>query len=301
MYDTIIIGGGIAGMTAAIYASRKMMKYEIIAELPGGEFMTSGEIENYPGIIKTTGMEFASTMEEQMKYNKVSIRIESAREVRRNGDNFTVVTDRQRYDTMTVIIATGASPTKLNVPGEDMFAKRGVSYCAICDGPLFRGKNVAIIGSGNSALEAVDFMKDTASKIYLIARSGKLRAHEYLVERALNNPKVEIIYNAETKEITGDRFVTGLKYAKGCAEEELKVSGIIIEAGRTPNTGIFKGLVDMDERGHIVIDAYTGTSVNGIYAAGDCASTKVFQYVIAAGQGCMALIKAAGFIATKKG
>lgn len=300
MYDTIIIGGGIAGMTSAIYAARKRMKFEIIATEVGGQFMTSGEILNYPGIVKTTGVEFSSTMQEQLKFNDVNIRNENVTEVKKNADNFIVKTDKESYDTRSVIIATGARPRKLNIPGEKEFEKRGVVYCSICDGPLFSGKEVAIVGSGNSALEAVDFMKDIASKIYLVVRSNRLNAHEYLIEGVVDNPKVEIIYNANSKEILGDQMVNALVYEQGGKEKKIDVSGVIIEAGRVPNTEIFKDLIDLEESGHIKIDCHTRTSVSGIFSAGDCTSGQEYQYVIAAGQGCMALIKAAKYLALKK-
>ncbi|MBW2965457.1 NAD(P)/FAD-dependent oxidoreductase, partial [Candidatus Woesearchaeota archaeon] len=140
MYDTIIIGGGMAGLTAAIYASRKRMKFEIFASDFGGQFMVSGEVLNYPGIVKTTGVEFAGILEEQMKFNDVHVKAETVREVRRDGEDFRVITDKGEYQTRTVIISTGARARKLGVPGEDEFARKGVTYCSICDGPLFAGK-----------------------------------------------------------------------------------------------------------------------------------------------------------------
>lgn len=300
MYDTIIIGGGIAGMTSAIYASRKRMKFELIASEVGGAFMNSGEVLNYPGIIETTGVEFAKTMEKQLEFNKIKPVLEFVKEIKRVDDNFKVITDKNEYDTRTIILATGARPRKINVVGEEEFSKKGVIYCSICDGPLFSGKDVAIIGSGNSALEAVDFMKDIAKKIYLLVRSDKLKAHEYLIERVKNNPKVEILYNAHTKEIFGEMMVTGLKYGLNGEEKEVQVQGIIIEAGRVPNIEVVKDLVELDEKNHIKIDCQTRTSVPGIFAAGDCTSAQEYQYVIAAGQGCMALIKAAKYLAGKK-
>lgn len=300
MYETIIIGAGIAGMTAAIYASRKKMKYEIISTDIGGQFMTSGEVLNYPGIKETTGIEFAGIMEEQLKFNKINAKLETVKEVKKVKDNFKVITDKGEYDTQTVIVATGARPRKLGVPGEEEYNKKGVVYCAICDGPVFTGKDVAILGSGNSALEAVDFMKNLAKKIYLVARSGKLKAHEYLLERVEKLKNVEIIYNAQTKEIVGDKFVTGLKYDQDGEEKTLDVSGIIIEIGRVPNIEPVQHLVEVDEKNHIHIDCMGKTNVPGLFAAGDCTSAQEYQYVIAAGQGCVALIKAAKYIASKK-
>ncbi len=301
MYDTIIIGAGIAGLTAAIYASRKNMKFEILSTDFGGQFMESGEVLNYPGIVKTNGEGFASKMEEQIKFNDVDVKQETVKEVKKKDSTFIVVSDKKEYETKTVIIVSGARPRKLGVPGEEKFAKKGVTYCAVCDGPLFSDKEVAVVGGGASALEAVDFMKDVAKKIYLIVLEDRLGGHEYLQDNIKKIKNLEIIYNAETKEILGDKFVKSLKYQKDGEESEVEVEGVIIEIGRIPNTEPFENLVKMDEHKHIDIDCGTRTDVEGIFAAGDCASSHEYQYVIAAGQGCMALLKAARYLAGRKG
>ncbi|MBU2561433.1 MAG: NAD(P)/FAD-dependent oxidoreductase [Nanoarchaeota archaeon] len=300
VYDTVIIGAGIAGLTAAMYASRKKMKFEIISSDFGGQFMVSGEVLNYPGIIKTTGVELSMTMEEQMKFNNVNVKTETVQKVANEGENFKVVTDKGEYSTRTVIIATGARARKLGVPGEDRFAKKGVTYCSICDGPLFAGKEVTVIGGGSAALEAVDFLKDIVSKMYMLVRSDRFTGHEYLIDKVKSNPKVEVLLGAETTEILGDKFVTGLKYTQGGKENQLDVKGVIIEIGRVPNTEAFKDTIKLDDHNHIIIDCTTATTTPGIFAAGDCASGHEYQYVIAAGQGCMALIKAARYLANKK-
>jgi thioredoxin-disulfide reductase len=300
IYDTIIIGAGIAGMTAAMYAARKRMRFEMISPDVGGQFMASGEILNYPGIIRTTGAEFSSVMEKQMEFNGVKQKAETVKEVKKQKGSFLVSTDRGSYTTRTIIIATGARPRKLGVPGEDRLANRGVAYCSVCDGPIFAGKEVAVIGGGNAALEAVDFMKDIAKRIYLVVLGSRLEGHEYLIERVKSNPKVEILLNARTTEITGDKFVSGVRYEQKGMKKSLAIRGVIIEIGRIPNTELFRGLVKLDEHNHIEIDCQTETSVPGIFAAGDCASSHEYQYIIAAGQGCMALIKAARYIAKLK-
>ncbi|MFH0876312.1 MAG: FAD-dependent oxidoreductase [archaeon] len=300
LYDTIIIGGGITGLSAAIYASRKKMKFAIIAKEFGGQFFSSGEVLNYPGIIETTGVEFSKVMEEQMKFNGVNVIEETVSEIKRKKKDFTVITDKKKYDTKSIIIATGSKPRKLNVPGEIEFANKGVAYCSICDGPIFTGKEVAIIGSGNSALEAVDFMKDIAKKIYMIVLEEKFNGHKYLIEKVVNNTKVKVIFGAKTKKIIGEKFVSSIKYEKKGKEHTLDVGGVIVEIGRLPNTEIFKDLVELEGCGHIKIDCHTNTSVPGIFAAGDCASGHEYQYIIAAGQGVMALIKAAKYLAARK-
>lgn len=300
MYETIIIGAGMAGLTSAIYAARKKMKYEIISSNFGGQFMVSGEILNYPGIVRTKGSALSVVMNKQMEFNSVKIKLETVKEVRRKGKGFAVVTNKRKYETKTMIIATGSKPRKLKVPGEEKFANKGLTYCSICDGPLFSGMDVAIIGGGDSALEAVDFMKDIASKIYVLTTGEKFTAHEYLQEKTKKNPKVKVLFKAETTEILGNKFVSGIKFKQEGTEKKLDIKGVIIEIGRNPSTELFKKLVKLDEHGHILIDGQCGTSVPGIFAAGDCASGHEYQYVIAAGQGCMALLKAARYLTREK-
>ncbi|MFC1697696.1 NAD(P)/FAD-dependent oxidoreductase [Nanoarchaeota archaeon] len=300
MYDTIIIGAGISGLTAALYAERKKMNFKILATQIGGQFMVSGEVLNYPGIIKTTGVEFLKIMEDQMKFNNVKVDNETVKEIKKVGTNFKIITDKGKYDSKSIIMATGSKPRMLNVPGEGEFAKKGVTYCSICDGPLFAGKDVAVIGGGDSALEAVDFLKDIVNKIYMIVRGDKFKGHQYLIDRVTKNKKVECIFEANTSQIVGDKFVTGLKYEKDGKETEIKLQGVIIEAGRLPNTELVKDFVKLDPDGHIMIDCQTHSSVPGLFAAGDCGDGHEYQYVIAAGQGSMALIKAARYLSHKE-
>lgn len=301
MYDTIIIGAGIAGLTAAMYASRKKMQYEILSTDFGGQFMVSGEVLNYPGIVKTTGSEFSSKMEEQMKFNEVNVKTqENAQRIEKAGANFKVITDKEEYETKSVIITTGARARELGVPGEQDLKNKGITYCAICDGPLFKDKDVAVIGGGDAALEAVDFLNNIVSKIYLIVRGENFTAHEYLQEKVKQNPKIEVLMNADTKEIIGEGMVSGLKYEQNGEQKELAVQGVFVEIGRIPNTEFVKDILEIDDHGHINIDCQGNTNVPGIFSAGDCASGHEYQYVIAAGQGCMALIKAARYLAGKK-
>ncbi|HLD72593.1 MAG TPA: FAD-dependent oxidoreductase [Candidatus Nanoarchaeia archaeon] len=305
LYETIIVGGGIAGCTAAIYASRKRMDYLLVTEDFGGQFLESGEVLNYPGIVQTTGAGFSNIMERQLKFNEVKvqegIRVEK---IVRKGKNFLLQTTKKDYLTQTVILCTGSHPKRLNVLGEEKFRGRGVTYCAICDGPLFKGKEVAVIGGGDSALEAVDFLGKIAKKIYLLVLEDKLKAHEYLQERAKNNPKLKIIYNANTTEILGNKFVERLRYEqKGDKRnklKELKVQGIFVEIGRVANSDFVKELIKLDEHGHIIADCQTFTSVQGIFAAGDCSSVHEYQYVISAGMACTALLKTARYLAGRK-
>lgn len=300
MYDVIIIGAGIGGLTAGIYAARKNMKFEVIASEFGGQFNDSGEVLNYPGIIKTTGAEFLGIMKEQIKFNGFDVKIETITSIEEISGGYKVVSNKQEYETKSVIIAAGARARKLDIKGETEFFNKGLTYCAICDGPLFSGKDVAVVGSGSSALEAVDFLKDIANKIYLLVRKDHLKGHEYLQERAKENEKVEIIFNAPTTEVIGDTFVSGLKYEKDGEEKLLKVDGIFAQVGRIPNTEFIEGLLERDEFGYIKVDKFMKTNKPGIFAIGDCADVTDHQYAISAGQGCSALIEASRYIAGNK-
>ncbi len=301
MFETIIIGAGIAGCTAAIYAARQRMNFLFLTKKFGGQFLESGEVLNYPGIIKTTGAEFSKVMKKQLAFNKVKLNEgETVNKISKNKNGFKVFTDKKQYEGRTIIIATGSHPRKLNIPSEDKFSNKGLTYCAICDGPLFKNKDVAIIGGGSSALEAVDFIKNIAKKIYVVNINKEFIAHKYLIEKAKALKNVEFMTKAKTTEIFGDKFVQGIKYEKAGKSNQLKVQGIFVEIGRIPNTDFVKNFVKLDDKQHIVIDAQTKTSVEGIFAAGDCASGQEFQYAIAAGQGCTALLKAARYLANKK-
>jgi alkyl hydroperoxide reductase subunit F len=301
MYDLLIIGGGITGQTAAIYAARKRMRFILIAHELGGQFLESGEVLNYPGIVKTTGAEFSTIMEEQLKFNQITpVEGEQAQRIEKIQGGFRIHCTGNTYEARTIIIATGARARKLGVPGENRLARKGVTYCSICDGPLFAGKDIAIVGGGNSALEGVNFTKDIARKIYLINLEKQFSAHEYLVEGVMGLKNVEVIHGATTTEILGETRVRGLRYVRGDATHDIDVEGVIIEIGRVPNTEFVKGFLELDPQGHILIDCWTRSSVDGIFAAGDCASGQEYQYVIAAGQGCMALIKASRYLANLK-
>jgi NADH-dependent peroxiredoxin subunit F len=301
VYETIIIGAGIAGMTAAIYASRKRMKFLIISTDFGGQINLTGPIENYPGFKQTNNMELLTNLESQLWYNNIKMNQgEDVKKIVKQKDGtFSIITSKAEYFSESIILATGARPRKLNVPGEEEMAGKGITYCAICDGPLYKNKIVAIIGGGNAALEAADFLINIAKKIYILNNKDELIANKILVEKITGQKKVEIIHNARTSRILGDKFVNGLKYEQKNREKHLKVSGIFVEIGRIPNTEFVKGLVDIDEDNHIKIDKQTSTSEQGIFAVGDCADGHEYQLIIAAGQGCMALLRAARYLARR--
>lgn len=300
-YEVIIIGAGISGLTAGIYASRKRMTYLILSEDFGGQINVAGPIENYPGIPKTDWIEFGKAMEEQAKYNNLKINYEKVISVKKSGNLFHIETSKNNYSSKTIIIASGARARKLEVAGEEEFKGRGITYCAVCDGPLFKNKTVAIIGGGDSALEAADFVLNIAKKIYIININSKLTAQEYLQEIIKNNKKITLINNARTTEILGDEVVKEIKYDQRSRIKKLSVEGVFVEIGRLPNTDAFKSLVKLEEKhNHIIIDKFCRTNVPGVFAAGDCTDVHEYQFSISAGQGCLALLQAARYLMEQK-
>ncbi|MFA6461209.1 MAG: FAD-dependent oxidoreductase [Candidatus Woesearchaeota archaeon] len=302
IYETIIIGGGIAGCTAAVYAARKKMDFLLITENVGGQMWESVEIFNFPGINKISGADFSQRIQEQLDFNQIKIKSGvQVNKIVKKGKLFLLRTDSGDFFSKTMIIATGSHPRTLDVPGEKEFRNMGVTYCAICDGPLFKGKDVAIIGGGNSALEAVDFLSKVAKKIYVLNVNPNFNnVHASLLEKAVKSKNVKIIYNALTIKINGDRFVKSLEYTQKGKFHTLSVQGVFVEIGRIPAVDLVKGLLKLDEHNHILVDCQTNTSVPGIFAVGDCSSVHEYQYVIAAGQGCIALLKAAKYLARQK-
>lgn len=302
IYETIIVGGGIAGCTAAIYAARKKMDYLLLSETIGGQFLESKEILNYPGFNQIKGIDFAEIIQKQLEFNGVKVKEGTkVNKIEKKGKSFLLKTNTGKLAAKTVIIATGSHPRPLDVSGEEKYRKMGVTYCAICDGPLYKSKEVAIVGGGNSALEAVDFLINIAQKIYVVNVNPDFsNAHKYLLDKAVKNKKVKMIYNAKTTAIKGDRFVSGLEYEVKGKKHLLKVQGVFVEIGRIPATDFLKGFLKLDEHEHIQIDEQTNTSVPGIFAVGDCSSVHEYQYIIAAGQGCVALLKAAKYLARQK-
>lgn len=299
--ETIIIGGGIAGMSAALYAARSRMSYLIISPDFGGQMNVSGEIENYPGMTHTNFAEFQDKFKEQMDANGVVFVDETVRDIESlDNGQFLVVTEKNAYETETVILCSGARARKLNVPGEPEFEKKGLTYCHVCDGPLFKGKDVAIVGGGDAALEAAAGMLRIARKLYLVTINPAMKGKTYLLERVIGQPTVTVVSNAKTVRVVGEKSVTGLIVSQNGKEQTLPVQGVIVEIGRVPNTELVKTLCKIDEDGHVIIGKDMMTSVPGLFAAGDCADIHEYQYVISAGQAVTALLKAQKYLQQKK-
>lgn len=309
MYDLIIIGGGPAAVAAGVYAARKKLKTLLITESFGGQSLVSDNIENWIGTKMITGFDLAKNLEEHLRAQesieiKMPEKVTAIREIpcadTKRPCDYEVVTDQGgAYQAKAVIVTSGSRRRRLGVPGEDKFEGKGVAFCSTCDAPIFSGKRVAVVGGGNAGLEAVVDLFPYAAEIYLIHRGGELKGDPVTQEEIRNNPKVKIILNAETQEIVGDKFVTGLRYrdAKSGEIKELVIDGVFVEIGAVPNSEIVKGLVELNQFGEILIDHKTSASSKaGIFAAGDVTDEMYKQNNISAGDGITAALSAYGYL-----
>lgn len=292
MYDLIIIGAGPAGITAAVYAARKKMNPLVISKDVGGQAAWSGDIENYTGFQFISGRDLTSKFEDHMRKYGISLKEgEGAVDVKRVEDKIVVGTDKGQYESRTVIIASGKRSRELNIPGEKEFKNKGLTYCATCDGPLFAGKDVAVIGGGNSALDATLQLIKIARRIFLINSVSGLTGDPVMIEKVLKSNIVSVMNNAKVLEIFGDNLVKGMKVSVGDKIETLPVEGIFVEIGLIPNS-YFANDVNKNSIGEIEVDRFNHTSSQGIFAAGDVTNVPEKQIIIAAGEGAKAAIAA---------
>lgn len=294
-YDLIIIGGGPAGITAGIYAARQKLNTLLITKQFGGQVARKAvTIEDYPGFEEISGLDFIQRFERHLRKQKIDIEMDEVIKLKKLKEVFLVLTkSKKEFEAKAVIVASGANPRPLKVPGEKKFIGKGVSYCTVCDAPLFEGKNVAVIGGGNSGFEAAIALANFAKKIYILEYEEKVKADEINKERAQKTGKIEIITNAVSKEIKGDQFVNSLVYQDRKTKEEktLSVEGVFIEIGSIPAVSFLKDLVDFNAKDEIIVDPFTGqTSIPGLFAAGDVDNVPYKQIVIAAGEGAKAAL-----------
>lgn len=291
MLDLVIVGAGPAGITAAVYAARKKMDFVLLTKDIGGQTALSSDVENYTGYQFITGAELVAKFEEHLKQFDVKLKSdETVKEIRKlEGAGYRVEGTSETYEAKTVLVATGRSPRWLDVPGEAAFRNKGVSYCATCDGPLFSGKTVVVIGGGNSAMDAVLQMVKIASKVYLVNINAALGGDEVMRQKVQSYKNVEILNQALTKEIKGDAFVKALVVEQGGQQKQISVEGIFVEIGSVPNSGVID-FVKKNDAAEIVIDHLNQTDQAGIFAAGDVTDIPEKQIIVAAGEGAKAVL-----------
>ena len=293
MRDLIIIGGGPAGCTAGIYSARKKLDTLLIAKDFTGQIGHSTWVENYPGFERVKGLDLAKNFKSHLEGFDIEIKeFEEVVEVVKKKDFFTVITDEGEYEARSIIICSGAKTKKLGVPNEEKLLGKGISYCVTCDESSFEGKAVAVVGGGNAGVEAGIELTRFAKEVYLLECEERLSADEVLVER-LQKEGGHIITACEITEFKGEEELEGVVYIKDGKEEVLDVDGCFIEIGSKPNTDFVKGVVELNDRGEVIVDPKTfETSVKGILAAGDVVDFKDKQIVIATGQGATAALSA---------
>jgi len=302
--DVIIIGGGPAGLTSAIYTGRGQLKTIVLEKgLPGGQIAQTDEVENYPGFPDTvTGPELSQRMVAQAEKFGAEIIMEEVTKLSQNDDKSFVVDGYDaRYTAPVVIIATGANPKKINVPGEDKFYGRGVSTCATCDGFFYKDKDVVVIGGGDAAIEEGLFLTKFANKVSVIHRRDELRANKAAQERAFANPKMDFVWNTVVEEVLGDEQVSGvrIKNVKTGEESILNTDGVFVYIGHQPNTEFLKGFVELNKHGYVKVKDEIYTSREGVFAAGDVADEVYRQLSTSVGAGTKAAMKSEHWLAEK--
>lgn len=288
MYDFIIIGGGCSGLSGAMYATRLGLKTLTLAEMPGGLITTTHLVENWPGVITTTGPDLAMDLYKHAEASGAEIKSERASKIEKLEDKdgcpqFKVTTGSNEYIAKTILIATGTKHRKLGVPGEKELENKGVSYCALCDGAFFKEKVVSVIGGGDSAAKEALFLSEHASKVYIIVRRDVLRAEPINAARIEKNDKIEVLYKTEIEEIVGTDKVNKLKFKEGEGKysgKELEMDGVFLAIGHIAQTDLAKDLgVELNEKGEIKINRRTETNIKGVFGAGDCCDTEFKQAI----------------------
>lgn len=300
MHDMIIIGGGCAGLASAIYAKRYNMDVLVVSEMLGGTITTTHLVENYPGFPSVSGQELGDSFVAHAKANDVPFKVGNrVSEVRKDGDIFTVFYGKEALQARTVLLSTGTTYRKLGVPGEAEFTAKGVSYCATCDGGFFRGKNVIMVGGGDSAVKESLILAEHAAHVTIVYRKDKFtKAEPINLKRMEATENIDALFNTNVVEVVGDNLVTGVKFDTG---GEMEVQGVFIEIGRIPLTNIVDSLnVAKNAKGEIIINEMSETNVPGFYAAGDVTNSEWKQAIVSAAEGCKAAYSAFEFVSAQK-
>ena len=302
--EVIIIGSGPAGYTAAVYAARAQLEPVLLegAVTAGGALMNTTEVENYPGFAEgIQGPELMMAMRSQAERFGAEIVTQDAVDVQLSGDVKTVTDDAGTvWKARAVILATGSGYRELNVPNEKRLSGHGVSWCATCDGFFFKGQHIAVVGGGDSAMEEATFLTRFAEKVTIIHRRDEFRASRIMAERALNDPKIDVIWNSEVVDVLGDEKVTGVQLLNRVtgAHSTLDVTGLFVAIGHDPRSELFKGQIDLDDEGYVLVQGRTTlTNVEGVFACGDLVDHTYRQAITAAGSGCAAALDAERYLA----
>jgi len=328
-YDVAVLGSGPAGLTAAIYLSRGGFKALVLAgDQPGGQLTLATDVENYPGFESISGEELVGRIQHQAEKFGAKIIIDSAISIKQATRKFLVKTrNKKEYSAKALVVATGASARWLDAPGAGKFKGKGISACAVCDGPFFRNKIVAVIGGGNAALIEAEFLARLAQKVYLIHRRESYRAEKILQDRILKNKKITLLFNSQVKEFLGEEKLAALlletsfrmegdrraqevamypqKYGKIDSQNNekmiwrLALDGVFIAIGHKPNTDFLKGFIELDEKGYVKTQSEVFASVKGVFSAGDCVDWQYRQAITAAGMGCKAAIETVEYLKSK--
>jgi NADH-dependent peroxiredoxin subunit F len=292
LYDAIIVGGGPAGLAAAVYLARQKVSFALIAPAVGGQPLWSSDVENYLGFHLLDGATLVAKFKEHLKDYEGAFDLkegECVEKIERTSKGFSVKTGKGAYEAKTVLIATGEKHRELGIPGEKAFYGRGVTYCATCDAPLFREKDVAVIGGGNSAMDAALFLEKYAKSILMLTVNDALAGDAVMMKKVLASPKIRVAANAKATRVFGDAFVNGIEYEAGGKRETADVEGLFIEIGLVP-VSEFIDFVEKDKIGQIIVSVHNETSVPGVFAAGDVTNVTEKQIAVAVGEGSKAAL-----------